>query len=361
MRKGQSAWRATYREARELFCRVAHNRGFSTARYVLAGMTGLENEELSIDVAVKGAGDCLALVSGLHGVEGFAGSACQVECMRRIEFDGLRIIVIHAVNPYGFSFSSRVNENRVDLNRNFEGRYPAEYNASYSEVHATLAELMAGAMSAPPARSALEAWLRYWSERLGVSQCLGVITGGQFRHPDGLFYGGCELQPSVRLLERIIAEHWRDPVDRALTIDFHTGLGPPGHGELIYTGGATDRAYELARLWLADRVTCPAERDSVSREVRGSAQNFFVRDRLARQASYAALEFGTVPIEEMLAALCEDIWLRSQPDVAPIVAAKVRANVRAAFRLEQPAREWEAAVLARAVQVVSRAVASLRS
>ncbi|MGQ0834028.1 MAG: DUF2817 domain-containing protein [Gammaproteobacteria bacterium] len=357
--RGDSALRPSYREARELFCGVAQAEGFAVARYPLADLAGLEGEDLSIDVATRGTGNCLVLLSGVHGVEGFAGSACQIECMRRVEFSGLRIVLIHALNPYGFSFSSRVNENRVDLNRNFEGRYPADYNARYSDLHAMLMEIIDGARIEPPTRSAIAAWLTYWERKLGRAECLAVITGGQFRHPDGLFYGGRELQPSVRLLERIFAAHCGLRTARALTLDFHTGLGPPGNGELIYTGGAKDRACELARSWLADRVTCPERGDSVSREVRGAAQTFFVREHLAQEGSYAALEFGTVPIEEMIAALCEDIWLRARSDVDPCVAEKVRADVRAAFRPEQSA--WEAAILHRAVQVVSRAAASLRS
>jgi len=357
---GESAFCSSYLDAREQFCEVARARGFSVTRYPLARLMGLEGEDLSIDAATKGtAGDCLVLLSGVHGVEGFAGSACQIECMQRVEFDGLRIILIHALNPYGFSFSSRVNENRVDLNRNFEDRYPRDYNARYSDVHATLVEIIAGARVEPPARSAIDAWLMYWERKLGREGSFAVITGGQFRHPDGLFYGGHELQPSVRLLERILAAHYVPRAARALTIDFHTGLGTPGHGELIYTGGATDRAWELAQTWLAEPVTCPQHGNSVSKEVRGSAQSFFVQGHLAREGSYAALEFGTVPIEEMIAALCEDIWLRTRSDIDPRVAERVRAGVRAAFRLEQPA--WEAAILGRAVQVVSRAAAALRA
>ncbi len=350
----------SYLEARERFCEVARARGFLVVRYPLTRVVGLGGEDLSIDVATKGTtGNCLVLLSGVHGVEGFAGSACQIECMRRLEFDGLRIVLIHALNPYGFSFSSRVNENRVDLNRNFEDRYPRDYNARYSEVHATLVEIFAGARDEPPTRAAIDAWLMYWERKLGREECLAVITGGQFRHPDGLFYGGRELQPSVRLLERIVAAHFVPRAGRALTIDFHTGLGTPGNGELIYTGGAADRARELARTWLAEQVTCPQQGNSVSKQVRGSAHSFFVQEQLAREGSYTALEFGTVTIETMIAALCEDMWLRNRSDTDPRVAERIRTGVRAAFRLQQPA--WEAAILGKAVQVVSRAAAALRS
>ena len=81
-----------------------------------------------MDVACLGPGQSravLVLTSGTHGVEGFCGSGCQVSLLedsrflRQIERAGIALLMIHAVNPYGFSHLRRVNEDNVDLNRNF--------------------------------------------------------------------------------------------------------------------------------------------------------------------------------------------------------------------------------------------------
>lgn len=69
--------------------------------------------------------------SGVHGVEGYAGSAVQnkildffLETPNMIK-DDVAIVIIHVVNPYGMSWWRRWNENNVDLNRNFlSGRLP---------------------------------------------------------------------------------------------------------------------------------------------------------------------------------------------------------------------------------------------
>ena len=72
--------------------------------------------------------------SGLHGVEGYAGSAIQIgflNILLQAETQGgsstnklltttnrPTIVLIHAINPYGMKNFRRVNENNVDLNRN---------------------------------------------------------------------------------------------------------------------------------------------------------------------------------------------------------------------------------------------------
>jgi hypothetical protein len=59
--------------------------------------------------------------SGLHGVEGFAGSAIRLALLEQlpsISSDGA-ILVLHALNPYGMAWFRHVNVNNVNLNRNF--------------------------------------------------------------------------------------------------------------------------------------------------------------------------------------------------------------------------------------------------
>ena len=84
----------------------------------------LDNQNLSIAIAWLGSSDpsrALIHSSGLHGVEGFAGSAIQLALLEQrpsIPSD-CAILVVHALNPYGMAWLRRVNENNVDLNRNF--------------------------------------------------------------------------------------------------------------------------------------------------------------------------------------------------------------------------------------------------
>jgi len=80
------------------------------------------------------------LTSAVHGIEGYAGSAVQQmflkEIVKELDLSDMGLLIIHAVNPYGFKNYRRVSENNVDLNRNCSvepGLYLSE-NKGYNEL-----------------------------------------------------------------------------------------------------------------------------------------------------------------------------------------------------------------------------------
>ena len=103
--------------------------------------SGREGEELAIDVIEVGpddAGSVVVIVSGTHGVEGYAGSALQhwwLDERSATMPEGVRVVIVHALNPVGFSWVRRVNEDNVDLNRNFvDWSKPPPTNDGYREI-----------------------------------------------------------------------------------------------------------------------------------------------------------------------------------------------------------------------------------
>ena len=107
---------ATYQEARAKFLDASKAADARVESFKNPSV-GPGGEALYTDVAILGASDAktvLVLGSGTHGVEGFAGSGIQTGLLR----DGLatrlgpnlRVVMIHAVNPYGFAHLRRVNE-----------------------------------------------------------------------------------------------------------------------------------------------------------------------------------------------------------------------------------------------------------
>ena len=75
--------------------------------------------------------------SGTHGIEGYLGSAIQLRFLhelflqqeKRLRTNNVhapptkntpvkKVLLIHAINPYGMRHHRRTNENNVDLNRN---------------------------------------------------------------------------------------------------------------------------------------------------------------------------------------------------------------------------------------------------
>ena len=68
---------------------------------------------------------------------------------------GTSVLFYHAVNPHGFSHGRRVNEDNIDLNRNFRDfSRPIPRNDAYADVHAFMlpADLAAGRRGARGAR-----------------------------------------------------------------------------------------------------------------------------------------------------------------------------------------------------------------
>src|SRR3546814_19590214 len=64
------------------------------------------------------------IVSGTHGPEGFMGSAAQIALLNKVALGAqnprnIKVVLVHAINPWGFAHVSRTTENNVDLNRNF--------------------------------------------------------------------------------------------------------------------------------------------------------------------------------------------------------------------------------------------------
>ena len=105
---------------------------------------GPNGEDLGIDIAWFGARNprrALVHSSGLHGVEGFAGSAIQLQFLENAPAlaPDAGLMITHILNPYGMAWLRRFNENNVDLNRNFvDPQSGATTPPVYSKLNAFL-------------------------------------------------------------------------------------------------------------------------------------------------------------------------------------------------------------------------------
>ncbi len=130
----------TYADARAAFLSAASAASGRTSTTVHPS-TGPDGEELAVDVVELGpsdAADVVMVVSATHGVEGYCGSALQRHWLEHHASErpaDTRMVMIHALNPFGFAWVRRVNEDNVDLNRNFIdwSAAPPE-NPGYGEI-----------------------------------------------------------------------------------------------------------------------------------------------------------------------------------------------------------------------------------
>jgi len=347
-----------YLQARRRFLDAARDAGARLSSYDNDGAS----ERLHTDVAWLGprsAARVLVTVSGTHGVEGYTGSACQLRLLTggllaRLPA-GTALLLVHALNPYGFAHDRRVNEDNVDLNRNFVDHERPPANDGYPQVHPFL---VPPSWEGPERVAADEALMAVAAER-GVRYLQSVITAGQWTHPDGLFHGGTRPVWSHRVLEDVTRSHLTGR-EQVAYVDLHTGLGERAVGEPIFRGGRDRDALERARRWYGGALTTSEHGTSSSTPIVGNTATLLA-DVLCggEQLTAITLEFGTLPGIEVLAALRADNWLALQPEgtVAPELHRLIKRQIRAAFYPDEA--DWRDAVLARADTVLAQTLTGL--
>lgn len=351
---------ANYAEAREKFFAAARKNDLSVERHVHPAARGDAGEELSIDVVTLGdasAAGMLLLASGTHGVEGFCGSGCQVALLHDAEFvaavraAGVAVVFLHALNPFGFSGLHRTNEDNVDMNRNFRDfTTPPAPSRAYAEVHGFVVP------EAWPPAPADEARLAAYVAQHGERALQQAITGGQCEFPDGLLYGGTRPAWSNTVVRAVLRKHGAHRA-RVGWIDFHTGLGPRGHGEMIYAGRNVPADLARARSWWGDGVTSFHDGSSSSAMLSGVNYNALYDECPGVDYAGIALEFGTLPMRDMIEALRADQWLMNHPDAGEALRAGIKRQVRDAFYCD--ADDWKSTVYAQALAASRTAVARL--
>ena len=356
----ESAFSADYDKARDAFLTAATAAGAHLQHYACPAC-GPRGEALHADTAWVGdpsATKVLMVLSGTHGVEGFCGSGFQVHWLRASLHQQLpadtAVLFVHALNPYGFAWLRRVNEDNVDLNRNYlDWSRPPPENPGYFEIARAL---LPSRMDGPEAAEA-DAVLARYRERVGEVAFYRALASGQFIDPLGMFYGGSGPTWSNRTLHLVMAELLGRATD-VTCIDFHTGLGPYGHGDLISDHEpGTDAAQRVRQFW-GDGVS-ESRRGQTLPLVPDGPTHFGVARALPHvRVTFGTLEFGTYERELGRAALRADHWLHVHGDPTGPGATQIKQALRRQFYPDTA--DWKEAVLFRGHQLVRMALAGLQ-
>lgn len=294
-----------YFQARARFLALAQARGAEAASYPLAAR-GPTGEPLSIDTAYFGAREprrLLIVLSGTHGVEGFAGSALQQQWLdqyapARLPPDS-GCLLIHALNAYGFAWQRRANEGNVDLNRNALRRFPGPANPAYRHLDRWL-----NPPSPPPLLDFF--WLHgaMLLARYGFGALQQAIVAGQYEYPRGLFYGGTRAEASTEILFGLLTdERWRQ-TERVVALDIHTGFGARGTYKLMVDFPPASAPYRELEQWFGpSAVASDRPAGSIAYRVVGGLTERLARCFPAAKVYAGVLEFGTVRPARALAAL----------------------------------------------------------
>ncbi len=230
----------SYLESRSHFKQIQEKlieKGFTDLASISLKVPSDKNKDLTIDgfyIPQKGEVKerLMIVTSGIHGVEAFTGAAIQFEFIERylkpelLESTGL--LIIHSVNPYGFHFHRRVDEDNVDLNRNFSAT--DDHFQTKLKGYAKFENFV---NPQGPAKAGKFSDLFLFAKSLwklvvyGRQQIAQIAVGGQYQNPKGIYFGGDQTQTNAVLIFQVFNSFGKD-YSKILHIDLHTGYGERG-------------------------------------------------------------------------------------------------------------------------------------
>jgi hypothetical protein len=241
---------ASYSDARARFLQAAESVQVPVESIQIAAL-GPDGDRLAIDVATIGADRpkrALIHISGMHGIDGFAGSAVQCAFLNRLPrvHQEDAILLVHISNPYGMAWLRRVNSNNVDLNRNCLSTFaqvsgtPADYS---------LVDWILNSQRRPWIGVPFKLKMLWRVRKYGRLRIRHIVAGGQYVNPRGLFYGGSELEEEPKALFALLCERLeRAEVAAVIVID--TGNGPFGtanHTSIEHPAGSFFAGQDTSR------------------------------------------------------------------------------------------------------------------
>ena len=231
-------YQASYADCRSSFRQKAleMKSRFDSVEVFPIHVNSKTDNDLTIDVCYIPAQNkkfkLLILSSGIHGVEGFVGSAVQQMVMNELITKNLvaetGILFIHAMNPYGFKNFRRVSENNIDLNRNFET--DTTLFSFKNEGYTALYGLLNPDEKANPKNLKNKFYLLVAVQNLvkeSMKSLRQAIMQGQYQYENGLYFGGRKFESQVSLIAPVITRY-ANSYDKIMDIDLHSGYGELG-------------------------------------------------------------------------------------------------------------------------------------
>lgn len=247
----------------------------------------------------------LVMISGTHGIEAFAGSAVQRWLLdQKINTDKTAILLIHGFNLYGFKNSRRVNENNIDLNRNFilSRSTFQPHDEKYGQLNSFLNPDSPAALnifSRPGflARSVINI------ARFSMESLRSSILKGQYSYPKGIFYGGDKTQNQSILITDLVKTFMK-PYKKIFLIDLHTGYGERAKLHLL-AGKSTDtNSVNLLKIFAKDEIDFADKKNFYA--VEGELLTYFANQiKLNTEAEISGItfEYGTMDSQKTLGSI----------------------------------------------------------
>jgi hypothetical protein len=295
-----------YHEAREKFRDAAKNKGLVLSSEEIKNEQTEHANELTVDIAYSNPSNdnshsdkLLIIVSGVHGVEGYTGSAAQLIFLNNIYDkykDKFVILLIHAYNPYGFNFNRRVNENNVDLNRNCLNHY----NIKYSDDSLQKIVRSHKSVFSPekPRRNGLIEESKYSLilaksvMKHGIENTISAGYMGQNIYPKGVSYAGISEEASTRIFKKLINEY-TSKFKKVFLMDIHTGIGRKNILSALTNVQNQSNDFLFLKK-IVKNVKSRKFSSTIGLRHKGHIAEYFMENSKARKNIDLLIEFGTV-------------------------------------------------------------------
>ena len=350
-----------YLASRTRFRAAAEAAGFELRAYPI-GLTGPRGEELTVDFAVQGdpgAKRVVVVSSGTHGIEGFYGGAVQTAVLENELAKGwkrpagTRVVFVHAVNPYGFAYIRLVNEDNIDLNRNFVKS--ARTYSGAPEDYARLDDLL-NPVSPPTAMDPFLARAGVQLAKHGFKALKNAIAQGQYEFPKGLFFGGKGPSKSLRILAEALPPLVQG-AERVVHLDFHTGMGKWGTYVLAVDFPNDSPRTERLRREFGDKAVQGLDPNGVLYEINGSLGGWLQDQFPGLEYDCMLAEYGTHHVIEVLTAMREENRAHQYASHGSAIHLAAKRRFKEAFCPES--RAWQADSVRDGRKLVRQALATL--
>jgi hypothetical protein len=150
------------------------------------------------------------------------------EIMEGKPLNDISVLMIHAMNPYGFKYRRKVTENNVDLNRNCA--IHKDLYASENDGYGKLTKFLM-----PNSKVNFGSFFNRFFHLVAIRKILQesmpvlrqAALQGQYQFDKGIYYGGKEYEPQLTQVEPFLRSIMKD-FDIILNLDLHTGYGERG-------------------------------------------------------------------------------------------------------------------------------------
>lgn len=355
----------TYEQGRSKFLQVCKNNNLGIESHINPCGKSPEGEDLAMDVVWCGAKNALKVflvTCGTHGLEASTGSATIIQWLDQKKHLTLAkncaVLIVHAVNPFGWAYGSRTNEDNIDLNRNFLNHdTPYPENENYVELRNILTS---NEISSEILRHTIDKFHQYGVSK-GKSNAIQAITAGQYVDSKGIGYGGNQASWSNVTLIDIVHSKLRH-AKKIVSIDWHTGIGKYGQPFFISVDKPQSKKYKMAKDWWQTEIHSDnVFDDGVSPDYFGlliQGLNDEIKQINNAQVLSVVIEIGTFDLDSMLQALMIDTWLRSNNNKTDTHNTKIQ-KIRLIERFYPSMPEWRESVLTHAENIYQQTLNKL--